>query len=221
MCGVAFSARVDIALAQTIMLLSCACESRDCVRELLSWKLTHTRHAFVCEVTRHAPHRSRSSLWPGWCDPRPATRDPRPATRDPRPTSDPRPPIQRKGSSTPDLGCLPPARRSFVGGDMPSVALRQPRPPRFDSHAHRGPCQTRVLSTSTGAFCLCSCSDGQLGRRRGLRRSRADPSRTLARASFSSHAVRSTHLCLTRSRQPCFRALAARREYASESACIR
>ena len=94
---------------------------------------------------------------------------------------------------------------------MPSVALRQPRPPRFDSHAHRGPCQTRVLSTSTGAFCLCSCSDGQLGRRRGLRRSRADTSRTLARASFSSHAVRSTHLCLTRSRQPCFRALAARR----------
>ena len=56
------------------MLLSCACESRDCVRELLSWKLTHTRHAFVCEVTRHIPHRSRSSLWPGWCDPRPATR---------------------------------------------------------------------------------------------------------------------------------------------------
>jgi len=106
---VALSARVDIALAQTIMLLSCACESRDCVRELLSWKLTHTRHAFVCEVTRHAPHRSRSSLWPGWCDPRPATRrdprpvatrdpsrpatrDPRPATRDPRPaTRDPRP----------------------------------------------------------------------------------------------------------------------------------
>ena len=71
------------------------------------------------------------------------------------------------------------------------------RPPRFDSHARRGPCQPRVLSTSTGAFCLCSCSDGQLRQRGGLRRSRADPSRTLARASFSSHAVRSTHLFST------------------------